>query len=152
MKKSLGLSVISFLAVGLLNTIALADNHKKENNKYFSPTKNICIKNGGEYYSGGVKLAKCSTKSYKSAISICKAEGANLIDYFDAKNIVESCGGKLDRRDIGTSGFFGCISTNFGGGDGFIEDGRVIDFLNGVIYDQGEGGRRTKSVICVSKK
>ena len=120
-------------------TIILADNSTKISNKWFKPSKDSCIKYGGKYDSQLPKFHQCETKSYKNAISICKADNKRLIKRIDAKTFVENCGGTLYTKDLTTKGYVSCVfKAGFVGGYALLANNKLLNLLNGFIEDPSE--------------
>jgi uncharacterized protein YraI len=114
--------------------------------EWITPSKKLCVNNGGLYDPELVSLAKCSALP-KNALAICKADNKRLINKEDVEKFVQSCGGALNRNDVGTPGYFSCSCKKGGGGFAHMMNNMYFDFLNGVVYEM-EDRNKEYSVIC----
>ena len=101
------------------NWVRETSSHSTQNlknttiNKWITPSKTICEKNGGKIDDNGY-----CTSTWTNAKKICLASGGELASIKELKTAIRDCGGVIDSDNIGNESYQKCYEAN-----GFASNG-----------------------------
>ena len=102
--------IIDMMNKGISSSIINTTCGKKSVSKWITPSKSVCISNGGR-----IKNGECRAK-WSNAKDICSALNSRLPTKYELEKIVTSCGGILDstfngnnsKKNKGNSSYQSC--------------------------------------------